>query len=121
MTLNEPTTRSSRLVCPSVYDWSFAAAAAHCGVDPATLRRWHQRGVSTARGRVRLDALRKGGAYYTSRAAVDDFLASCNPAPGPPPAPGDGADGPAPDADRLRGSQARSAAAMTECRRLYGV
>ena len=73
-----PTTTQAAGVPPSAFDLSFGPAAKYAGVAASTLRRWHIRGASTAAGVVRLQALRKGGVYHTSRGMLDDFLAACN-------------------------------------------
>jgi hypothetical protein len=52
--------------------------------DPATLNRWILRGVRNPRGgaRIKLEAVRLGSAWWTSREAVDRFVAALTVAAG---------------------------------------
>jgi hypothetical protein len=59
-------------------------------VDPSTVFRWVTAGAKTpAGGRVRLEAVRVGGRWLTSRGAVARFVAAltvaADPSPTPPP------------------------------------
>jgi hypothetical protein len=57
-------------------------------VHPATLTRWILAGVRRPGGRrVRLEAVRLGGRWVTSREAIGRFVAALTPEPGPTDAP----------------------------------
>ena len=50
-------------------------------VNPATIWRWQSKGVTHANGlKTKLEALRCGGKWITSREALDRFVALQNPA-----------------------------------------
>lgn len=57
---------------------SFAAAAKLVPgprrLSPSTVYRWHSRGV----GGVKLEAVRVAGRFYTTKEAIERFLAACN-------------------------------------------
>ena len=110
-----PTTTQAAGTPPGAYDLGFGPAAKYAGVAASTLRRWHVRGVPGPRERVRLQALRKGGVYHTSRAMIDDVLAACNPLHlgG-----GDGGPGDAGPTPLTRSEAARLAEAYEQLRRL---
>ena len=56
-------------------------------VDPSTVFRWVTRGLPSPDGQVvRLEAVRVGGRWLTSRGAVARFVAALTPAPDTPPA-----------------------------------
>lgn len=46
--------------------------------DPRKVRRWIERGFSTATGRVRLQAIRAGRVLYTTKEWVAEFLVALN-------------------------------------------
>jgi hypothetical protein len=56
-------------------------------VDPSTVFRWVTKGMRTPDGRVmRLEAVRVGGRWLTSRGAVARFVSALTAAADPPPA-----------------------------------
>ncbi|WP_162672261.1 DUF1580 domain-containing protein [Gemmata massiliana] len=55
----------------------------HAAVRASTIWRWVREGVMTPNGRVKLEAVRVGQSWITSREAVERFIAAQNPPANP--------------------------------------